>query len=254
MFYTSLFFIVGLIFGSFFNVIGLRLPKGESFINSRSRCPKCHKQLKWYELIPLISYIIQFGKCRNCKKHISIKYLLFELLTGVLFALSYIVFGFDKNLLIAITFISMLIIVIVSDIEYMVIPDEIILIGSILIIIEVLIFNGFNSFLHSLFNGILSFGLMYLIKIVGDFIFKKESLGGGDIKLMGMIGLLFNIQTMVVIIFFASFFALPYAIAVLLMKKDPIVPYGPFISLTATSLFLLQLNNISLFDLVNYIV
>jgi len=243
-----------LIFGSFFNVIGLRLPKGESFTNSRSICPKCHKKLKWYELIPLISYVIQLGKCRGCKKNISIKYPLFELLTGILFAASYIAFGFDKNLVTSITFISFLVIVIVSDAEYMVIPDEIIIIGSILLALEVLIFNGFNSFLHSLLNGALAFVGMYLIKIIGDFVFKKESLGGGDIKLMGMIGLLFNIQTMVVVLFFASFFALPYAIAVLLMKKDPIVPYGPFISLTAITLFLLQLNNISLFDLVNYIV
>ena len=91
MYFVVIFFIIGLILGSFYQVVGLRLPVGESFINSRSYCPKCKKKLKWYELIPLVSYIIQFGKCRKCKKRISITYPLFELLTGVCFALSYVV-------------------------------------------------------------------------------------------------------------------------------------------------------------------
>lgn len=254
MFYTILFFIIGLILGSFFNVVGLRLPKGESFIKSRSYCPKCKKKLKWYELIPLISYIIQLGKCRGCKKHISVKYPLIELLTGICFAISYIVFGLTLNILIPLTLISALVIVIVSDTEYMVIPDEIILIASILLVLETLFIKGGQACLSSLFNGVLAFCGMYLIKIVGDAVFKKESLGGGDIKLMFMIGLVFNFQTMIVILFLASFMALPYAIAVLLLKKDPIVPYGPFISLTSIALLLLKLNSVSLFDLINYIV
>lgn len=254
MYYVVLFFILGIILGSFYYVIGLRLPKGEAFINSRSYCPKCKKQLKWYELIPLISYIIQLGKCRHCKKHISVKYPLIELLTGVCFSLSYIVFGLTLDIIVPLTLISTLIIVISSDTEYMVIPDEVILVGSILIVIETFFIKGGQACLSSLFSGLLAFCGMYIIKFIGDAAFKKESLGGGDIKLMFMIGLVFNIQTMVVILFLASFMALPYAIAVLLLKKDPIVPYGPFISLTSIALLLLKLNNTSLFDLINYIV
>ena len=254
MYFVVVFFIIGLVLGSFYQVVGLRLPVGESFINSRSYCPKCKKKLKWYELIPLVSYIIQLGRCRKCKKRISITYPLFELLTGVCFALSYLVFGLTKEIIIPLTLISMLIIIIVSDTKYMVIPDEIILLGSILIVVETFFIKGGQACLTSLFNGVFAFVGMYIVKILGDAIFRKESLGGGDIKLMFLIGLVFSFKTMVVILFLASFMALPYAISVLLIKKDPIVPYGPFISLTAIALLLLKLTDFSLIDLINYIV
>ena len=242
MYYIIVFFILGLLLGSFFNVVGLRLPKAESIIKPRSHCSKCNRTLKWYELIPVVSYVIQLGKCRGCKKHISIKYPLFELLTGVCYALCYVIFGLSLDIIIPLTLVSALIIVIVSDTEYMVIPDEVILITSILLVTETFFIKGTSAFATSLLNGVLSFGGMYLIKIIGDFVFKKESLGGGDIKLMFMIGLVFSFNTMIVILFLSSFMALPYSIAVLLMKKDPIVPYGPFISLTALTLLFLKLS------------
>lgn len=254
MYYIIVFFILGLLLGSFFNVVGLRLPKAESIIKPRSHCSKCNRTLKWYELIPVVSYVIQLGKCRGCKKHISIKYPLFELLTGVCYALCYVIFGLSLDIIIPLTLVSALIIVIVSDTEYMVIPDEVILITSILLVAETFFIKGTSAFATSLLNGVLSFGGMYLIKIIGDFVFKKESLGGGDIKLMFMIGLVFSFNTMIVILFLSSFMALPYSIAVLLMKKDPIVPYGPFISLTALTLLFLKLTEFSLIDLINYIV
>ena len=249
-----IFFILGLIFGSFFQVVGLRLPKGESIIKPASHCTNCDKPLKWYELIPVLSYIIQGGKCRKCKKHISIKYPLYELLTGICFALCYMVFGLTKDIIIPLTLISALIIVIISDIEYMVIPDEILFIGTITILIEIIVLQGWNEFFHAFLGGLFGFILMYVIKLLGDFIFKAESLGGGDIKLFFMLGLIFNFDTIIVIIFLASFFALPYAISIMLMKKDNIVPYGPFISLTAITLVLLKLTNFSLLELINYLV
>ena len=158
------FFVFGLIFGSFFQVVGLRLPKGESIIKPASHCTNCDKKLKWYELIPILSYIIQGGKCRKCKKHISIKYPLYELLTGISFAFCYIVFGFSTDIIIPLTIISILIIVIISDIEYMVIPDEVLFVGTILILIETIILKGWNSGLHSLVGGLIGFIMMYLIK------------------------------------------------------------------------------------------
>lgn len=254
MLVTIIFFIFGLIFGSFFQVVGLRLPRGESIIKPASHCTKCDRNLKWYELIPILSYIIQGGKCRHCKNHISIKYPLYELLTGICFALCYIVFGFTTDIIIPLTLVSALIIVIISDIEYMVIPDEVLFIGTVLILIETIVLNGWNSGLHSFIGGLLGFVLMYVIKLLGDFAFKAESLGGGDIKLFFMLGLVFNFDTIIVILFLASFFALPYAISLMLMKKDNIVPYGPFISLTSIALLLLKLTNFSLLELINYLV
>lgn len=254
MLVTIIFFIFGLIFGSFFQVVGLRLPKGESIIKPASHCTNCDKKLKWYELIPILSYIIQGGKCRHCKNHISIKYPLYELLTGICFALLYIVFGFSTDIIIPLTLTSALIIVIISDIEYMVIPDEVLLFGTVILLVETLILKGWGAGLHSFLGGLLGFVLMYVIKLAGDFAFKAESLGGGDIKLFFMLGLVFNFDTIVVILFLASFFALPYAISIMLMKKDNVVPYGPFISLTAIVLLLIKLTNFSLLELINYLV
>ena len=246
MYYSIIFFIFGLVFGSFYTVVGFRLPNNESIIKPGSHCTNCKKNLKWYELIPLISYIIQLGKCKNCKKHISIKYPLFELLTGICFMLCYVVFGLTLDIIIPLTFVSILIIIIISDIEEMIIPDEIIIIGSILIVIENIFISGFNAALF--------FAVMYLIKLIGDFIFKKESLGGGDIKLMFFIGLVFSIESIPVIIFLASFVALPYAILLVILKKDNVIPYGPFLSLTAISLLFLNQTSMSLMDFINYIV
>ena len=248
-----IFFVLGLIFGSFFQVVALRLPRGESIIKPASHCETCNKTLKWYDLIPIISYIIQGGKCRYCKKHISIKYPIFELLSGICFLMCYVVFGLSLDIIVPLTIISALIIVIISDTEYMVIPDEVLLITSIAIIIEKIIIYGWNDAFSAFLGGIFGFILMYAIKLLGDFIFKAESLGGGDIKLFFMLGLVFNFSTLIVILFLSSFFALPYAISIMLMKKDNIVPYGPFISLTAIVLILFKLTNFSLLELINYL-
>lgn len=91
--YLILFFITGLLFGSFYNVVGLRLPKKESIIYPSSHCPKCNHKLSWYELIPVLSYIFLKGKCKNCKEKISIMYPVVELISGILFALSIIPLG-----------------------------------------------------------------------------------------------------------------------------------------------------------------
>ena len=104
-YYIITFFIFGIIFGSFFNVVGYRLPKNESIISPNSYCPKCKKKLGFFELIPLFSYIFLLGKCKRCKNKISFLYPLFELLTGVLFVTCYLIFGISTDLIIALLFI-----------------------------------------------------------------------------------------------------------------------------------------------------
>ena len=241
-----IFFIIGLIFGSFFQVVGTRLPNNESIISPPSHCTNCNTRLKWYELIPVVSYIFLGGKCKHCKKKISIKYPLYEIFTGICFSLCYIVFGLSIDIIIPITMISTLIIIIISDIEYMIISDEVIIISSILIIIETLIIKGITAAIISIGTGIFGFTVMYLIKIVGDYIYKTESLGGGDIKLFFLLGLVISYKTLIVVIFLSSF--------ITISKKDNIVPFGPFISLAAIFIILMSLTNTSLLDLINYLV
>ena len=137
-------FIIGAIFGSFYNVVGLRLPTGESIVSPPSHCPKCYHKLSGIELIPIISYIIQKGQCKSCGDKISIIYPIFEATSGLLFALAYLSFGFNAELVIALTFISMLIIIVVSDINYLIIPDSILLIFGLALIIEIGVFNGID--------------------------------------------------------------------------------------------------------------
>lgn len=241
-FYIIYFFIVGTIFGSFCNVVGDRIPNGMSIIKPSSHCPKCNHKLSAIELIPIISYLIQKGKCKNCKTKISIEYPIFEMITGILFALSYIVFGLNLEIVIALTFISILIIVMISDYHYMVIPDIVMLYGIVLIIIEQYIIYDLNTVINSIISGFFAYVVMWLIKLLGDTIFKKESLGGGDIKLMFFIGLCLPLPISILPIFLGTLIALPIAIITLIYKKNNMLPFGPYLSMAAIILFLLQIN------------
>ena len=110
------FFIIGTVLGSFYNVLGYRVPLNKSIVYPGSFCPRCGHDLKWYELIPVISYIFLGGKCRNCKQPISLMYPFIELFCGILFMVSYYSFGFSGNLFISLILVSLLCIVIVSDV------------------------------------------------------------------------------------------------------------------------------------------
>ena len=126
-------------------MVGSRLPKGESIINPPSHCSNCNHKLGFWELFPIISYIFLGGKCKNCKTHISIIHPLFELLTGILFALLYNIYGWSIDLLIALIFVSSLLIVIISDFNYMIIPDEVLIVSVVLLIIVMLISKGIEQ-------------------------------------------------------------------------------------------------------------
>ena len=241
--YNRLFiFIIGTILGSFYNVIGDRIPKQESIIYPSSHCPNCNHKLKFYELIPIISFIIQKGKCRNCHKKISLNYPLSELITGIIFTISYEIYGLNPEFIIALTLISMLIIITISDYNYMIIPDSILIFFEILLLIEISLIYGINQTFISLLNGILSFIFMYLLKKIGDFIFKKESMGGGDIKLLFVIGTVLSFPVAAFSIFIGSFIGLPLSIFLVRKEENHIIPFGPFISLGTIISLLCKIN------------
>lgn len=241
-------FIVGMIFGSFYNVVGYRLPNEMSIAFPSSHCPNCNHKLKFYELIPVFSYVFLLGKCKSCKKRISFLYPFFEIITGLLFLLSYIVFGINIKFFISITFISILIIISISDIRYYIIPDEVLIVGSLLIIIELIInslisdINLISGVLIPILNGLGAFAILYLFKVFGDVVFQKESLGGGDIKLMFLIGLVLGFDMSIVTIFIASFIALPLSFISLVKNDNNVLPFGPYLSIAATIILLTNLN------------
>ena len=224
-----LLFILGLVMGSFFSVVGTRVPKNESIVKPRSHCENCNHILKWYELIPIISYVIQRGRCTKCKTKLSLSYPLIELFNGFLFSLSYALYGFSYEMMAFIIISSILILVFVSDFKYMIILDEPLIIGSILILGMKLYFFGFDTFTRSIYSGLIMFIFMLFIKLLGDKAFKRESLGGGDIKLVTFFGFVFGVRLSLASVVFGSFFAFPYAIYLSLSKKDREVPFGPFL-------------------------
>lgn len=249
--YLIIFFLLGSIMGSFYHALANRLSKEQSIVYPPSHCEKCNHNLRWYELIPIISYIIQGGKCRNCKTKISISYLLMEICTGILFAICYHAFGFSLELISALLFVSCLIIIIISDIEYMIILDEVLIVSIFgIIIVDIFDVGVYETSLRIL-SGLGAFGTMLIIKKIGDVIFKQESLGGGDIKLMFLIGLVIGYPMAVCNIFFATFIAFPIALFLLVSKKDNIIPFGPFLSMSA---ILLYIWGLTFTDIINFII
>lgn len=244
-------FIFGSAIGSFLNVLAVRLSNNESIIWPSSHCHNCSHKLKWYELIPVVSYIVQKGKSRCCNTRIPISYLIIELVTGILYMVSYHSFGFSYEFIISLIFISSLIVIIVSDIEYMIILDEIIAISSILIILIELLFFGLDYTVDKIVAGILAFVTMYVIKLIGDRLFKRESMGGGDIKLMFLFGIVIGYALSICDIFLATFIAFPVAVFVLFSRKDNLIPFGPFLAMGA---ILIHISKVDINSIINFLI
>lgn len=255
IYYSIVFFIFGTVLGSFFNVVGYRLPRNESIVSPPSHCPNCNHRLKMGELIPIFSYIIQGGKCRSCHKHIPLYYPIFESLCGLAFLLAYLQYGLTLDIIIPITFISMLIIIMVSDYYYMIIPDEVLIFFGVAIILEKIIIEvfiqngGWIPFGYSLMSALGAFILMFLLKIFGDILFKKESMGGGDIKLLALFGLVIGIPDSIFAIVLGSVIGLPISLIVLMFKKSHIIPFGPFLALGAMIIVLFNLHIANIINL-----
>ena len=244
------FFMIGAIFGSFYYVVAYRIPKGESIVFPPSHCPNCNHRLGPFELIPIFSFLLQGGKCKNCKQKISIFYPLFEIICGLLFGFSFMSYGFSFDLIIVLTFISMVMIIMLSDYYYMIIPDGVLLFFGVLLFLLMFMINGWYYALMHLFYGIISFVFMFLLKMFGDFLFKKESMGGGDIKLMFIFGLMFGWEMSIVSIFIAAIIGLPISLILLRKNNDHVLPFGPYLGMASLIIVLFHININMVIDLI----
>ena len=235
--YLIIFFIFGSLMGSFFTVIGLRLPKKENFITTRSHCDRCGHVLKSYDMIPVISYLFQKGKCRYCKEKIDILSTYIELFTAALYAVSYLTFNFSYELLIALGIISLLMIVVVSDITYLIIPDEVLIFFSIYFIIIQILNLGVIGALYQVLTGVFLFTILYIIMLIGNKVLKKECLGGGDIKMMFVFGLVLDPLLGTLSVFLGSLIALPISLILLYKNKERVIPFGPFLLIALTIIY-----------------
>lgn len=249
IFYLIIFFIFGIIFGSFFNVVGFRLPKNESLIKPSSHCQNCNHKLGLSELIPVFSYIFLKGKCKKCKQKISVFYPIIELSSGILFAVSYYSFGFSYDLIIALLLVSYFLIVIVSDLNFYIIPDQVTLFLGIVIIITNVLKYGFVPSLTYILSGLGMFIFMYFLMLLGNFLFKEESMGGGDIKMLFVLGMIMPIMLSFISLVLATLLALLPSLYLLIKKKDKIIPFGPFL---VAGFLLIFFSKISIDEIYNF--
>jgi len=237
---VGLIFIFGLIIGSFLNVCIYRIPRKESLVFPGSRCVLCKKPILWYDNIPLLSYVLLRGKCRSCKAGISPRYFFVELISAVCFLILFANFEFNYIFWIYSLLTFSLIVVTFIDLEFQIIPDRISLVGIFAGIILSIAFPGLQgaftwgrAFLSSIIGALVGSGLLYLTGFLGKLAFKKESMGGGDVKLMAMLGAFLGWKIAVLIFFLAPFFGAPIGIYMKFVKKEDIIPYGPYISLAS---------------------
>ncbi len=222
-----LLFITGILFGFINRIIALKLPlKKREFACS---CDKCNNKYKWYELIPLVSYILQKGECPYCKKHLSFVYQFLDILSGLLYALSYIIYGFSYEMLIMLILTNLSILIYISDFKYYIILDEPLIIYSLILLILKFIFFGFKTFLISVCSGLIIFIFMYIIRLIGNKLFNQESIGGGDIKLSMFFGFTLGVRLSIISLIIGSFLAFPYAVYYSISNTNKEIPFGPFL-------------------------
>ena len=224
-------FIIGTIIGSFLNVCIYRIPRKESIIFPSSHCPSCSTPLKWYELVPVLSFLVQGGKCRYCREKISLQYPLIELLNGFLYILAYQNFGLSIDLIFYCSIISILVIISVIDYYTQTIPDSLVLVLLIISIIHkitlYLLYGTSPQILNSSLGLLISGGLFLLVAII-----SKGGMGGGDIKLIAVLGFILGFRRIFLNIFISFVIGAIISIFLLAFKvknrKDPI-PFGPFL-------------------------
>ena len=225
--YSILLLIYGVFLGSFYNVVGLRVPVGKSIVYPGSSCPTCGHRLRAWELIPVLSYFIQRGKCRGCQSRISPLYPSVEFLTGVLFATAPLFVGWTGELIIALTLISLFIIIFVSDLAYMIIPDKVLLVFVGIFLLE-RFFIPLTPWWDSLLGAAVGFGLLLLIAVV-----SKGGMGGGDIKLFALIGFVVGTKMLLLSFFLSTLLGALLGLAGMAMgivKKGKPIPFGPYIA------------------------
>jgi leader peptidase (prepilin peptidase)/N-methyltransferase len=227
--------ILGAMIGSFLNVCIYRLPKEESIIWPRSHCPACKKTIRFYDNIPLISYLLLRGRCRYCKGPISIQYPLVEGVTALSSLFLFMKFGPSLSYLFYFAFVAALIAITVIDLHHQIIPDGISLPGIGVGLLASLVIPQI-TFFNSLMGILLGGGSLFLVATLYEWIFKREGMGGGDVKLLAMVGAFLGWKPVIVTILLSSLIGSITGILIMILKGKDFkyaIPFGPFLSLGA---------------------
>ncbi|HEV2147181.1 MAG TPA: prepilin peptidase [Longimicrobiaceae bacterium] len=223
--------LVGAAVGSFLNVCVYRLPEGESVVSPRSRCPECGLQIGWRDNVPVLSWLLLRGRCRGCGTGISVQYPLVELTVALLWLAAAIRFGFSWQALSTALFFTLLLGIALTDARAYTIPDEFSLGGLVAGILLSLAPGGISP-LQSALGAALGFGLLYAVAVVGEWAFKKPAMGGGDIKMMAMVGAFLGPVGVLLTLFLGALLG-TLIFAPISMRTGKLVPFGIFLALGA---------------------
>ena len=233
-------FIIGSIIGSFLNVCIYRIPKRQSVVFPPSHCPHCKKNIHWYDNIPILSYIFLGGKCGFCGKKIHPRYIVIELLTALLILALFVHLGMGPKFVVYSAFVSALIVVTFIDLQIQEIPDEITLGGIVMAVLFSFLFPEIygtalkiSAFSQSVVGALTGGALIYGMGVLGGFVFKKEAMGGGDVKLMALIGSVIGWKLALLAFFIAPVSGAAAGILQKSRKGPDTIPYGPHLALAA---------------------
>lgn len=227
----------GALFGSFLNVCIVRLPKNESVISPRSRCPSCGLMVAWYDNIPVFSWLMLRGKCRGCQLPISPLYPVVELLVALLWGWMAWRHGFGLEGLRGAVFGTLLIGIAFTDAREYIIPNEF-SVGGLVVGLLFAAAAGLAAFQVAALGAGIGFGLLWLVGAVGTWAFKEEAMGGGDIKMMAMVGAFVGWKGVLLTVFLGALIGTLVFLPLMLMGRKKLVPFGVFLAMGAVATYL----------------
>ncbi len=247
LYFTILSFVFGACIGSFLNVCIYRIPLDQSVISPPSHCFSCDKRVAWFDNIPLLSYLVLRGRCRHCKTSYSCRYFFVELLTGVLFLLVWFKFSgtaeavvYDPRILVYWLFIGGLVLGTFVDFDHFILPDRVTIggmIAGVLVSLLVPSLHGADGLVQSGIRSLIGlaagFGSLYAVAEIGTFMFKKEAMGFGDVKLLGAIGAFLGWKAVLFTILFSSLVGSVVGVSLIVIggkEWQSRIPFGPYLA------------------------
>lgn len=227
----------GAVVGSFLNVMIVRLPANQSVLRPRSHCPRCGTPIAWYDNVPVLSWIVLRGQCRHCHQPISAQYPLVEGGNALLWVGAAWWYGPTLQALAAAVFATLLLGIAITDARHYLIPDEYTW-GGLAIGLLLSLRDGPQGVMHAVVGAALGFGLLYAIAWAGEKAFKQEAMGGGDIKMMAMVGAFVGWKGVLLTVFAGAFLGSLVFVPFALLGRKKLVPFGVFLALGAAVTFL----------------